>query len=56
MNEPKKEPPPEDGWTEWGPVYDRQATVGVITALQSDGKQVRVVKEAHCNRVYVRPA
>lgn len=44
-------------WSEWGPVYDRKATVGVISALQAKGLRVRCVKEATFNRLYVqRPA
>lgn len=45
----------DDGWTEWGSVYDREATVGVITALQSDGYQVRVVREGNRNVVWTKP-
>lgn len=42
-------------WTEWGSIYDREATVGVISALQSDGLQVRVVREGNRNVVYTKP-
>ena len=41
-------------WTEWGPVYDRRATVGVITALQEKGLRVRVVKHGNHNVVFVQ--
>jgi hypothetical protein len=45
----------DDDWQEWGPVFDREATIGVIQALQSDGKQVRVVREGNRNVIYVKP-
>ena len=49
-------PKREDGWEEYGVVYDRHATVAVITALQGDGKRVRVVKEGNKNRIYTQAA
>lgn len=47
-------PTSDDGWQDWGVVYDRHATVGVITALQSEGWKVRAVKEGNHNRLYVQ--
>lgn len=44
-----------DGWTEWGFVSDREATLGVILALQADGWQVRVVRDGDRNIVYTKP-
>lgn len=56
MSERTEYPKREDGWEEYGVVYDRQATVAVITALQGDGKRVRVVKEGNHNRIYTQAA
>lgn len=44
---------PAADWVKWGPVYDRQATVGVIVALQKDGFKVRAVKNGNHNDIYV---
>lgn len=44
----------DDDWVKWGPVWDRQATIGIITALQKDGLQVRVVRDGSKNVIYTR--
>lgn len=46
----------DDGWTFYGDVYDKQATLAVIRVLQADGKQVRVVKEGNRNVIWTREA
>lgn len=45
----------DDGWTEYGSIYDRKATVGIIRALQETGQLVRVVREGNRNVLYVKP-
>lgn len=55
MTDEQVEVPTEPGWDYWGFVADREATVGVITALQSDGLKVKVVREGSLNRVFTQP-
>jgi hypothetical protein len=44
---------PTDTWTLWGPVYDSEAVLGVIKALQNDGHRVRAVKVANHTDIYI---
>lgn len=44
---------PADTWTLWGPVYDSEAVLGVIKALQSDGHRVRAVKVGNRTDIYI---
>lgn len=48
--------PTRDQWTLYGPVYDRKATIGVITALQAKGLHVRVVRVDNRNDIYTQDA
>lgn len=48
------QPKHDDGWEMYGSVYDRQATLATIQALQGEGKQVRVVREGNRNVVYTK--
>lgn len=41
-------------WTKWGDCWDRQATVGIIRALQQKGLQVKAVRDGSKNVIYTR--
>lgn len=45
--------PSNDDWVHWGDVEDKQATLGVVKALQAKGHRVRVVADDHRNRIFI---